>query len=121
MDPTTAEFDCEDYDNYFPSFQVNLEQTMKHIQLSLKHTSSSISVWDRRVCLQSSGLQRSCGQSALNLPPHQRLLDMRSSFIEGVSGPVLKSLLDKLFEKTVMADSERESVDGILNKSDKAL
>uniref|UniRef100_A0A671XD01 CARD domain-containing protein n=1 Tax=Sparus aurata TaxID=8175 RepID=A0A671XD01_SPAAU len=50
----------------------------------------------------------------------QILKDIRSSFIEGISGPVLKSLLDKLFEKKVLTDSERESADDKHNREDKA-
>uniref|UniRef100_A0A671XCW7 CARD domain-containing protein n=1 Tax=Sparus aurata TaxID=8175 RepID=A0A671XCW7_SPAAU len=42
------------------------------------------------------------------------------AFIEGISGPVLKSLLDKLFEKKVLTDPERESADEMLNRGDKA-
>ncbi|XP_042366795.1 uncharacterized protein LOC121960956 [Plectropomus leopardus] len=71
-------------------------------------------------CLSSTGVRRSCGQSAVNLPPHEKLLDGRSSFIDGISGPVLKSLLDKLLEKKVMSDPERESADVMPNTRDKA-
>ncbi|CAJ1081821.1 NACHT%2C LRR and PYD domains-containing protein 1b allele 3-like [Xyrichtys novacula] len=120
VEPTTAEFDSDNYDNYFPSFQVFLERTLKHMKLVLRDTNSSHSVWERRVCLSSSGVLRSCGQSALNLPLDQRLFDIRSSFIEGVSGPVLQTLLDKLSEKTVMTDCERESADELRNRREKA-
>ncbi|XP_036935971.1 NACHT, LRR and PYD domains-containing protein 1b allele 3-like [Acanthopagrus latus] len=119
VQPTTAEFDSDNYDNYIPSFQVDLEKILKHIKLFLRDTNRH-SVWERRVCLSSAGLTKSCGQSALNLPSHQKLFDIRSSFIEGISGPVLKSLLDKLFEKKVLIDSERESVDEMQNRGDKA-
>uniref|UniRef100_A0A671XAI6 CARD domain-containing protein n=1 Tax=Sparus aurata TaxID=8175 RepID=A0A671XAI6_SPAAU len=68
----------------------------------------------------SAGLTKSCRQSALNLPSHEKLLKIRRSFIEGISGPVLKSLLDKLLEKKVLTDSERESADEMRNKRDKA-
>uniref|UniRef100_A0A671XAD6 CARD domain-containing protein n=1 Tax=Sparus aurata TaxID=8175 RepID=A0A671XAD6_SPAAU len=34
--------------------------------------------------------------------------------------PVLKSLLDKLFEKKVLTDPERESADEMQNRGDKA-
>ncbi|XP_051249325.1 uncharacterized protein LOC127359488 isoform X2 [Dicentrarchus labrax] len=115
VEPTEAEFDCDNYDNYFPSFQVTLEKIMKHIKLFLRETKSPHSVWERRVCLPSSAVKR-CVQGSSD----ERLLDIRSSFIDGISGPVLKSLLDKLFEKTVLTDSERESADEIQNKSDKA-
>ncbi|XP_078136881.1 uncharacterized protein LOC144537222 [Sander vitreus] len=120
VQPTEAEFDCDNYDNFFPSFQVSLETIMKHIKLFLRDTNSSHSVWERRVCLSSTGVRRSGGQSAVNLRPNDRLLDIRSSFIDGISGPVLKSLLDKLLEKKVMADSERESADSMQNRRDKA-
>uniref|UniRef100_A0A3Q1CBI1 CARD domain-containing protein n=1 Tax=Amphiprion ocellaris TaxID=80972 RepID=A0A3Q1CBI1_AMPOC len=53
-------------------------------------------------------------------PPNQKLLDVRSCFIDGTSGPVLNSLLDKLLEKKVLTDSERESADEVKNRRDKA-
>ena len=71
---------------------------------------------DREVCLPTAGLQRLCVQDS----SVQILFDIRSSFIEGISGPVLKSLLDKLFEKKVLTDSERESADEIQSRGDKA-
>ncbi|XP_075936967.1 caspase recruitment domain-containing protein 8-like [Anarhichas minor] len=120
VQPTEAEFDSDNYDNYFPSFQVTWETTLKHIKLFLRDSDSSHSAWERRVCLSAAGVRRSCGPSALNLPARERLLDVRSGFVEGISGPVLKSLLDKLFEKTVITDSERESADEMQNKGDKA-
>ncbi|XP_067434965.1 caspase recruitment domain-containing protein 8-like [Thunnus thynnus] len=120
VQPTEAEFDEESYDNYFPSFQVNLKTIMKNIKLFLKDTKSSHCVWERHVCLLSTGVRRTCGPSALTLPSNERLMDIRTSFIDGISGPVLKSLLDKMFEKKVMTDSERESADEMQNKSDKA-
>ncbi|XP_041816923.1 caspase recruitment domain-containing protein 8-like isoform X2 [Chelmon rostratus] len=120
VQPTEAEFDCDNYDNYFPSFQVYFEKIMKHVKLLLREANSSCSVWERRVCLSSTGVTRSCGPSALNLPSDKKLFDVRSSFIEGISGPVLKSLLDKLLEKKVLSDSERESADDMLNRRDKA-
>ncbi|XP_030254019.1 NACHT, LRR and PYD domains-containing protein 1b allele 2-like [Sparus aurata] len=119
VQPTTTKFHSDNYDNYFTSFQVDLEKILKHIKVFLRDPNRH-SVWERRVCLSSAGLTKSCRQSALNLPSHEKLFDIRSSFIEGISGPVLKSLLDKLFEKKVLTDSERESADEMQNKRDKA-
>uniref|UniRef100_A0A3P8S992 Ig-like domain-containing protein n=1 Tax=Amphiprion percula TaxID=161767 RepID=A0A3P8S992_AMPPE len=51
---------------------------------------------------------------------NSKLLDVRSCFIDGTSGPVLNSLLDKLLEKKVLTDSERESADEVKNRRDKA-
>lgn len=113
VQPTQAEFDC-DYDNYFPSFQVSWETQVRHMRLVLTEASGSLSVWERQVGLWSSG-----GQS-VDVGPEDRLLDIRSGFIDGVSGPVLKKLLDRLLERTVMGDSERETADEMPNKRDKA-
>ncbi|KAK2859824.1 hypothetical protein Q5P01_004444 [Channa striata] len=120
VQPTEAEFDEDSYDNYFPSFQVNWETTLKHLKLILKDTDSSLVVWERRVCLMSTGKRKSCGPNTANAPPNERLLNIRSCFIDGISEPVLKNLLDKLLETKVMTDSERESVDGMDNRRDKA-
>ncbi|XP_067434602.1 caspase recruitment domain-containing protein 8-like [Thunnus thynnus] len=120
VQPTEAEFDEEYYDNCFPSFQVNLKTIMKNIKLFLKDTKSSHCVWERHVCLLSTGVRRTCGPSALILPSNERLKNVWTSFIDGISGPVLSSLLDKLFEKEVITDSERESAEGKQNKRDKA-
>uniref|UniRef100_A0A3Q3K904 CARD domain-containing protein n=1 Tax=Monopterus albus TaxID=43700 RepID=A0A3Q3K904_MONAL len=50
----------------------------------------------------------------------QRLLEIRSSFTDGTSGPVLNILLDKGLQKQVITDSERESTNDVQNKRDKA-
>ncbi|XP_067434966.1 caspase recruitment domain-containing protein 8-like [Thunnus thynnus] len=121
VQPTEAEFDEESYDNYFPSFQVNLKTVMKNIKLFLKDKNSSCCVWERQVCLLSTGVTKPRRQCAQSLPSNERLMDIRTCFIDGISGPVLKSLLDKMFEKKVITDSERESADEMQNKSDKAL
>ncbi|XP_027131267.1 NACHT, LRR and PYD domains-containing protein 1b allele 3 [Larimichthys crocea] len=115
VQPKEAEFDCDNYDNFFSLFQVYLEKPMKHIKLLLRDT-NKVTVWERRVCLRSTGGKRSCVQGSSD----DSLLDIRSSFIDRISGPVLQSLVDKMFEKKVMTDSERESADEIQNKRDKA-
>lgn len=119
VQPPEAEFYCDEYDNYQASFQVMLETRMKHIELFLRNINDSHNVWERQVCL-SSGVKRSCEQSSLNLPPDERLLDRRSGFIEKVSKPVIESLVDKLFEKKVLTDSERETAEEMQNRRDKA-
>ncbi|CAK6973077.1 NACHT%2C LRR and PYD domains-containing protein 1b allele 3-like [Scomber scombrus] len=120
VQPTDAEFDEESYDNYFPSFQVNLETIMRYMKLFLTETNSSHCVWERRVCLLSTGVRKSCGQSALTSPSNERLMDIRICFIDGISGPVLKSLLDKLLQEKVITEPERESAEVMQNIRDKA-
>ncbi|XP_068438449.1 caspase recruitment domain-containing protein 8-like [Clinocottus analis] len=119
IQPTKAEFECEDYSKSINlSFQVIWETTLNHISLLLRDANSSNRVWERRV--YPSSAQRSCRPSAPDLPLPERLLVMRCHFIERISGPTLKSLLDKLLERTVITDDERESADAIPNNRDKA-
>ncbi|XP_062297417.1 NACHT, LRR and PYD domains-containing protein 1b allele 3-like [Scomber scombrus] len=120
VQPTEAEFDEESYDNYFPSFQVVLEAIMRNIKLFLRDTNSSHSVWEREVRLLTTGVRKPCGQSALTSPSNDRLMDIWTYFIDRISVSVLKSLLDKLFEKKVITESERESAEVMQNRSDKA-
>ncbi len=113
VQPKEAEFECDNYDNYFPSFQVTLKTIITDLKLLLKGMAPFVTVWEREVFLSCGGVKRQ-GDSP------ERLREIRRSFIEGVSGPVLKSLLDKLFEKDVLVDSERETADSIQDRSDKA-
>ncbi|XP_008296839.1 NACHT, LRR and PYD domains-containing protein 1-like [Stegastes partitus] len=114
VQPTETEFDEESHSSYFTSFQVILKTVIRDISLSLKDKKSSCCVWERDVCLLPSRAK------TLTLRPNEKLLDIRSCFIDGTSGPVLNSLLDKLLEKRVFTDSERESADEMQNRRDKA-
>uniref|UniRef100_UPI003AABD5BA caspase recruitment domain-containing protein 8-like n=1 Tax=Centroberyx gerrardi TaxID=166262 RepID=UPI003AABD5BA len=120
IQPKEAEFNSESDNNYFPTFQVTFKKIIEDIRLLLKHSNDSQCVWERRVCLWSAAVRKSQVQSGLSLPSNKRLLRIRSNFIDRVSGPVLKTLLDKLFERTVITDSERESADEKQNQNDKA-
>uniref|UniRef100_A0A668A2X3 CARD domain-containing protein n=1 Tax=Myripristis murdjan TaxID=586833 RepID=A0A668A2X3_9TELE len=120
IQPKKAEFDNEINDNYFTTFEVILEQIRRNIHLSLTDSNSSLCVWERRVDLPSAAIRKPQGQSAVSLRHDMSLLSIRSSFISGVSGPVLQSLLDGLLEKRVINDSEREAAHGMQNKEDKA-
>ncbi|KAM9713033.1 caspase recruitment domain-containing protein 8-like [Menidia menidia] len=114
VQPQEAEFDEEHHDSYFPSFHVVLKAIITIMKLSLKELSSSRCVWEREVCLLPSTVR------TLSLSPKERLLEKTSGFIEGISDAVLKSLLDKLLEKGVIKDCERESVEEKQSRRDRA-
>lgn len=119
VQPAVAEFDSDNYDNYLPSFQVILETALRRMRLFLRD-SGQCSVWERRVRLSVSAVNQHRGPSGRNGPSHERLQEVRVSLIERVSVPVLKSLLDKLFEKKVIADLEMEEADGKQSRADRA-
>uniref|UniRef100_A0AAQ4PM39 CARD domain-containing protein n=1 Tax=Gasterosteus aculeatus aculeatus TaxID=481459 RepID=A0AAQ4PM39_GASAC len=119
VQPTKAEFHCNYYDNYIPSFQVTLETRLKEIKLFLNEGDGSLSVWERRVVL-SDAVVASRRPSALDLVHSERLLKVRSDLVKRISEPVLKSLLDRLLEKTVITDGEWEAAGAMPNNSDRA-
>ncbi|XP_022622212.1 NACHT, LRR and PYD domains-containing protein 1b allele 2-like isoform X1 [Seriola dumerili] len=55
----------------------------------------------------------------LNVPAEKTLMSVRTQFINRVSEPVLRTLLDKLLERGVITDGEMESA-GALSRADKA-
>ncbi|XP_077952337.1 caspase recruitment domain-containing protein 8-like [Gasterosteus aculeatus] len=115
VQPTKAEFHCN-YNNYFPSFQVTLETRLKEIKLFLNEGDGSLSVWERRVGLSDAVV----ASRRPSERPSERLLKVRSDFVKSISEPVLKSLLDRLLEKKVITDDEREAAEAKPNYSDRA-
>ncbi|XP_029002495.2 caspase recruitment domain-containing protein 8-like [Betta splendens] len=104
VQPRTAEFDDQLCGNYFTSFEVILSKTLRKLTLSLKHRRNFKTLWRRCVYLKSDE------QPALNLRPNKKLLKVRSRFVDAVSEPALKGLLDKLLEKRLLTDSEQEEI-----------
>uniref|UniRef100_A0A3Q2QE10 CARD domain-containing protein n=1 Tax=Fundulus heteroclitus TaxID=8078 RepID=A0A3Q2QE10_FUNHE len=50
----------------------------------------------------------------------EQLREHRTKIIDGISEPVLKSLLDKLLEIEVLSDAEREEIEKEKTRGDKA-
>ncbi|XP_068998213.1 caspase recruitment domain-containing protein 8-like [Embiotoca jacksoni] len=113
VQPTETEFDEEMQNSCFTSFQVILKTIITDINLSVKKKDVSRCVWEGEVCLPTR-------KNPSNKPPKATLLNIRSSFIESASGPVLSSLLDKLLEEEVLTESEREGLEGIQSREGKA-
>ncbi|XP_054879855.1 caspase recruitment domain-containing protein 8-like [Poeciliopsis prolifica] len=113
VQPAEAEFDPESYNSYFTSIQVILNSIIGDIKLSVKQAKTSCCVWESRVCLVTHRLKP-------GLPSDQQLKETRTRIIDGISEPVLQSLLDKLLEKKVLSDSEREAVEAEKIRGDKA-
>ncbi|XP_042070115.1 uncharacterized protein LOC102310359 isoform X1 [Haplochromis burtoni] len=114
VQPNEAEFHGEYFNSSVPSFQVIFNRVITDVNLSLTHQSSFSCVWKSEVCLLPNRVR------TLSLPPNEKLLNVRSSIIKGISGPVLSSLMDKLLEKKVITDAEREEADVIQNRSERA-
>ncbi|XP_039473382.1 NACHT, LRR and PYD domains-containing protein 1b allele 3-like [Oreochromis aureus] len=105
VQPNETVFDDVSLDNPVPSFQVIFNRLTRNINLSLRHQSSSSCVWKSEVCLLPNRMR------SMILSSNKKLLNVRSLFIDKISEPVLNSLLDKLLEKNVITDAEREAAD----------
>ncbi|XP_029935367.1 NACHT, LRR and PYD domains-containing protein 1-like [Myripristis murdjan] len=119
IQPKKAEFD-DDVENYLSHFKVTLGQIRGNINLSLTDSNSSLCVWEGQVDLPSAAIRKPQSQSVVGLPPDKHLFSIRKAFIDRVSGPVLQSLLDRLLEKQVINDSEKEAADAKQNKKEMA-
>uniref|UniRef100_A0A667ZV85 CARD domain-containing protein n=1 Tax=Myripristis murdjan TaxID=586833 RepID=A0A667ZV85_9TELE len=89
---------------------------MKTIKLLLSDSNTSSCVWKRRIYLSSAAIGTPLVQSVVGLPSDKHLFSIRKAFIDRVSGPVLKSLLDRLLEKRVINDTEKEEADAKQSK-----
>uniref|UniRef100_A0A3P9D4D7 FIIND domain-containing protein n=1 Tax=Maylandia zebra TaxID=106582 RepID=A0A3P9D4D7_9CICH len=113
--PKQADFQEEFFESYFPSFQVLLKKVFTDINLCLRDKSSSTCVWETEVCLFPTGGTTGTVKS-LDAGPEK----IRRSFIESISGPVLRSLLDHLLEKKVLTKDEVDKANTMKNRKDKA-
>ncbi|XP_026035087.1 NACHT, LRR and PYD domains-containing protein 1b allele 3-like [Astatotilapia calliptera] len=114
VQPNEAEFDEEHLNYSITTFQVILKTIITDINLSVTHQGSSSCIWEREVCLLPNRVRD------MTASPKKRLLNVRSSFIDRISGPVLSSLMDKLLEKGLMVDGDREEADTMQTRSDRA-
>ncbi|XP_038153810.1 caspase recruitment domain-containing protein 8-like [Cyprinodon tularosa] len=119
VQPPKAKFDAGSYNNYLTTFRVVYKKTIKEIKLSLRQNNSS-SVWESVVCYSAVENKKSFRLIQPDFNSKQQLEVIRRSFIEGISEPVLKSLLDKLLEKRVLNNFEKEYVESEKTKMDKA-
>ncbi|XP_076744828.1 NACHT, LRR and PYD domains-containing protein 1b allele 3-like [Maylandia zebra] len=114
VQPNEAEFNEEHLNYSITTFQVILKTIITDINLSVTHQGSSSCIWEREVCLLPNRVRDMAAS------PKKRLLNVRSSFIDRISGPVLSSLMDKLLEKGLMVDGDREEADAMQTRSDRA-
>ncbi|XP_062282343.1 uncharacterized protein LOC133987077 [Scomber scombrus] len=141
VQPECARFKCNYGPNYHPTFDIQLtpskdEVTMTvqdqekrrvwkyHIKLSVLATQPSASQPARLpVTAEEEGSDPRTGdlQSTQSLPGDEKtkLLSVRKKFIERVSDPNLKTLMDALLQHKVINSGEIDSIKG-LSRADKA-
>ncbi|TDH13433.1 hypothetical protein EPR50_G00057540 [Perca flavescens] len=99
IQPKKADFYLEFGPNYHPTFEIRLPINTPEVTLRVQDEGRS--VWEHDVEL--------IGPAEDSDPPEDKLLLVRSQFVERVSDPVLNQLLDKLLERGVITDGEMQS------------
>ncbi|XP_026218060.1 NACHT, LRR and PYD domains-containing protein 1-like [Anabas testudineus] len=114
IQPKKAKFFLEFGPNYHPSFQVRLPTEKGEVTLSVRDETNN-EIWECEIDLNDY-------DSAVppSVAAEEKLKTLRTKFVNNVSEPVLRSLLDGLLERQVLTDGEVEHISGIGNRSDKA-
>ncbi|KAM9437594.1 uncharacterized protein ACWYII_015456 isoform 2-T3 [Salvelinus alpinus] len=100
--------------NYHPTFQVFLEADTEDVELRLLKRGDE-EVWTRQVPLTDTVLI-----GGLEVRAVEQLRFVRWKFVEKVSEPIIKCLLDGLLQKKAINDYEKDSVKVIAERADKA-
>ncbi|XP_035863060.1 NACHT, LRR and PYD domains-containing protein 1-like [Sander lucioperca] len=117
IQPEHETFSSDYGPNYHPTFEVFLETIPEKVTLMVQDRERT-EVWRRNVSLKGpTGPNPRRNDPAEDSvpaedsdPPEDRLLLVRTQFVERVSDPVLNQLLDKLLERGVITDGEMQSV-----------
>ncbi|KAG7234912.1 hypothetical protein INR49_003619, partial [Caranx melampygus] len=132
VQPEEDNFDLDFGPNYPPTFQIILFSSTEIANVEVRDETET-AVWKCRVHLpvhlpgpgpapspSVSAPTPSVSASSPSVSAAERLRYARAQFIESVSEPVLRQLLDKLLDCHVVTDGERESFVVIANRAQKA-
>ncbi|XP_045546160.1 uncharacterized protein isoform X2 [Salmo salar] len=114
IQPSEERFRRDYGPNYHPTFQVILEAGTEDVELRLLKRGDE-EVWIRQVPLTDTVLI-----GGLEVRAVEQLRFVRCKFVEKVSEPTIKCLLDGLLQKKVVNNYEKDSVKVIAEKADKA-
>ncbi|XP_026218013.1 NACHT, LRR and PYD domains-containing protein 12-like [Anabas testudineus] len=105
IQPNKATFDLKFGSNYHPMFKIRLLSNTEELTISVQDETST-EVWKHKVDLTGTDPP----EAAETVPAEQKLKSLRIQFIDRVSRPVLRRLLDKLLERGVITDGEMEEI-----------
>ncbi|XP_029951244.1 NACHT, LRR and PYD domains-containing protein 1-like [Salarias fasciatus] len=111
IQPARAEFFGNYGPNYHPMFEMLMLSEADKVTLMLRDAEKT-QVWEHQLHLPAmlavTTASRDQPRLASNIPAQEKLFQVRSSFVEKVSDPVLNKLLDELLHCGVLTDSENE-------------
>ncbi|XP_038567373.1 uncharacterized protein LOC119897615 [Micropterus salmoides] len=123
IQPKKADFNLDFGPNYHPTFEIRLPTNTEEVTIIVQDQEKT-EVWEHDVDLtgpRRESLQRNIPAeenipvedsvpAEEDVPAEDRLLLVRTQFVNRVSEPVLNQLLDKLLELHVINDDEMQSV-----------
>ncbi|KAM4524654.1 uncharacterized protein PAE49_000887 isoform 4-T4 [Odontesthes bonariensis] len=114
IQPPKEDFKPDFGPNYYPDFQIRLPTNTKEVMITVRDDQTEMDVWECEVDLSSQRREASQRNvagvySEDQSPADERLLSIRTDFIDKISDPNLNALLDKLLAQRVITDEEMET------------
>uniref|UniRef100_A0A3B4UAG6 FIIND domain-containing protein n=1 Tax=Seriola dumerili TaxID=41447 RepID=A0A3B4UAG6_SERDU len=121
VQPEKDDFELDFGPNYHPTFEIILPTSTKEATVSVRDQ-TDIDVWKCEVHLTGPGPAGPQGVPVWtqSVPAEEKLASVRTQFIDRVSGPVLRELLDNLLQSGVVTDGEMDSAAGTPTRAEKA-
>ncbi|XP_071328469.1 protein NLRC3-like isoform X2 [Trachinotus anak] len=114
VQPEKDDFELDFGPNYHPTFEILLPVNTEEATVTVRDQTDT-DVWSCEVHLPGPGPAETLSVSA-----DEKLMSVRTQFIDRVSEPVLHQLLDKLLQRGVINDDEREAAAGTPTRKEKA-
>ncbi|XP_056256215.1 NACHT, LRR and PYD domains-containing protein 12-like isoform X2 [Seriola aureovittata] len=121
VQPEKDDFELDFGPNYHPTFEIILPTSTKEATVSVRDQTDG-DVWKCEVHLTGPGPAgtQSVPVWTQSVPAEEKLASVRTQFIDRVSGPVLRELLDNLLQSGVVTDGEMDSAAGTPTRAEKA-
>uniref|UniRef100_A0A3B4UD38 CARD domain-containing protein n=1 Tax=Seriola dumerili TaxID=41447 RepID=A0A3B4UD38_SERDU len=117
VQPQVNDFDLDFGPNYPPTFEIILPANIEETTVAVRDQAET-AVWECEVHLPAGTPSVSAGTPSVSA--EEKLKSVRTQFIDRVSGPVLRELLDKLLDREVLTGGEMESVAATPSRKEKA-
>ncbi|XP_067429420.1 NACHT, LRR and PYD domains-containing protein 12-like isoform X1 [Thunnus thynnus] len=108
IQPKKADFDLEFGPNYYPTFEIRLPTNTDEVTLKVQDQKNT-EVWEHEVDLTDPTARRENLARTQSRSPSDRLLSVRTQFVERVSDQTLNRLLDHLLQRGFISEEEMES------------
>uniref|UniRef100_A0A3B4XMD1 NACHT, LRR and PYD domains-containing protein 1a-like n=1 Tax=Seriola lalandi dorsalis TaxID=1841481 RepID=A0A3B4XMD1_SERLL len=118
VQPQVNDFDLDFGPNYPPTFEIILPANIEETTVAVRDQAET-AVWESGTPSVSARTP-SVSAGTPSVSAEEKLKSVRTQFIDRVSGPVLRELLDKLLDCEVLTGGEMESAAATTGRAEKA-